>query len=66
MVEKLEKKQCLYIDNCPMFDLFKSDFKKAGYKLLYCLSDFDRCVRKKARDKGEKPPDNLLPDGKQL
>lgn len=66
MKEGKKKKQCPYLSQCPMFKLFKSDFKKAGFKLLYCFGDFDRCVRKQKKDKGEHPPDDLLPDGKKM
>jgi hypothetical protein len=60
------KEKCPYIDNCPMFSYFTSNFAKAQYKLAFCFDDYFNCVRKIKRDRGEIPPDKLLPDGRWL
>jgi len=33
---------------------------------MYCTSKFDNCKRKQIKDRGEKVPLDLLPDGKSL
>jgi hypothetical protein len=58
--------KCPYIDICPMFAYFTSNFSKAGYRIIYCLNKYDKCVRKPMRDRGEKTPDKLLSDGSML
>lgn len=58
-----EKKVCPNIEKCPMYKKFTSDRVKRMYINYYCEGDFERCQRKKIRDRGEVPPDALLPDG---
>ncbi|MBU1999044.1 MAG: hypothetical protein KKE64_06070 [Candidatus Omnitrophica bacterium] len=49
-----------------MFAYLESDFSRASYRIIYCLRDFERCVRKPIRDRGETVPDKMLPDGSMI
>jgi len=46
-----------------MFKIFCAEASKQYYKVMYCNKNFERCERKKLREKGAAVADNLLPDG---
>ena len=58
---------CKYLSGCPIFNLFKSESLKNVWIKFYCLGyKNSECERLKLREKGEKVPDTLLPNGTYL
>lgn len=57
--------KCVYIEKCPFFNnIILPDMAKDILINKYCLGEFEKCERKKIRDTGSAPADNLAPDGK--
>ncbi len=57
--------------NCPLLEkcvFFQGALLPEAIKNIlvnkYCKADYSTCERKKLRDKGEKPPSNMVPDGR--
>jgi len=57
---------CPNTAGCPIYAKFKTEALKNIYIRMYCTSKFDKCKRKQIKDRGEKVPLDLLPDGKSL
>ncbi len=57
--------KCIYTERCPFFNnVVLPGFAKDMLIRKYCLGEFENCERKKIRDTGDKPADNLTPDGR--
>ncbi|MBN2169639.1 MAG: hypothetical protein JW738_10380 [Actinobacteria bacterium] len=57
---------CIYLEKCPIFALFRQQAVKNIFIAQYCESNWEKCERKKLRDKGEEIPGKLLPNGQYL
>ncbi|MEW6171937.1 MAG: hypothetical protein AB1510_02545 [Bacillota bacterium] len=58
---------CEFIEKCPIYNKFKTEMLKNIYIRNYCTKDFSKCRRYQVRQStGQKPPDDLLPDGQKL
>jgi len=59
---------CPNIERCPLFPLFGMQSALNVWKTLYCESgEHENCARlEHVRKNGEKPPDDMLPDGTSL
>ena len=63
----MAKNECDYLNTCSMFKHFVSNSELLQVFIKnYCKGNFEKCERKKIRDTGKMPPDNLLPNGKQM
>ena len=51
---------------CPLFPLFSTQAFLRVWQMNYCESDFTRCARFKAAQRGETVRPTLLPNGKHL
>lgn len=56
------KRDCPYLDGCPIFKYFQRHAKKA-YMSMYCQGFYDDCKRRELRLAGESVPETLLPNG---
>ncbi len=57
--------KCVYTEKCPFFNnVILPGFAKDILIKRYCWGEFEKCERKKIRDTGNKPADNLTPDGR--
>jgi hypothetical protein len=62
---------CEKLGSCPMLNLITTSIRITRLQPLiqeYCLNSdkYKECIRYKMKEKGEKPPENLLPNGKKL
>lgn len=62
---------CENMGSCPMLNLITTSTRISRLQPLiaeYCLNQekYRECMRYKMKEKGEKSPDNLLPNGKKL
>ncbi|HOQ51850.1 MAG TPA: hypothetical protein PK233_08470 [Candidatus Atribacteria bacterium] len=58
---------CPYLSGCPVFAMFKQEGLKNIWIRRYCQGEKqEECARLKMRNQGEKPPENLLPNGEFL
>ena len=49
-----------------MFDLFAHQGTLAVWQINYCDSNFKECQRFQMTERGESPPDEMLPNGKSI
>jgi hypothetical protein len=57
--------KCIYGEKCPFFNnVILPEIAKDILIKEYCLGEFEKCQRKRIRDAGNKPEDNLTPDGR--
>lgn len=57
---------CPYSEKCPIYNQFCTETAKDAVVAVFCKGDFEKCLRKQIRDKGEAVPEKLLPDGQLL
>jgi len=57
---------CPNSEKCPLFPMFSLEATLKTWKLRYCDSDYSRCVRYQRASAGNRPPDNMLPNGELL
>ncbi|MBN2168899.1 MAG: hypothetical protein JW738_06610 [Actinobacteria bacterium] len=57
------KYECPYCITCPVFECFRTESSKNVFVNQYCWGNFNKCERKKARERREPVSDNLLPNG---
>ncbi len=57
---------CPHSDSCPMYELFSLKSLLELWKINFCDSDHERCVRFQRMREGRLVPPNLLPNGKEL
>jgi hypothetical protein len=57
---------CPFSEKCPIYNQFCTETAKDAIVAVFCKGDFEKCLRKKMRDKDETVPEKLLPDGQFL
>jgi hypothetical protein len=57
---------CPHKDGCALFPLFNLKASLKTWQIRYCEADYSVCHRYQMTQRGEKPPKNLLPNGKSL
>ena len=63
----MNEERCVYTKGCKFFNNeILPDLVKDIIIRRYCLDDFEICERKKIKDKNQKAPDNLTPDGRHI
>ncbi len=58
-----EEPSCAYLGGCPMYAKFQHKGTLAVWKINYCEGEYQSCQRFQVRSQGDKPPDELLPNG---
>lgn len=56
-------KDCPYCITCPTYECFRLELSRNVFVTQYCRGNFNKCERKRTRERGEPVPDNLLPNG---
>ncbi|RLB52260.1 MAG: hypothetical protein DRJ42_15450 [Deltaproteobacteria bacterium] len=57
---------CPHQTTCSLFPMFSLKSSLKTWQIRYCDSDFKVCHRYAMTERGQAPPDNLLPSGKHL
>ncbi len=58
--------QCPHLASCALYPLFTMKATLSVWQTNYCQGDYARCERYQRSCRGEKVPQNLLPNGKLL
>ena len=58
--------ECPKLDDCPIFNEFKTDASKRIWTRKYCTGDFEECERFQRAERGEDVPMSLLPSGERV
>ena len=57
---------CVKMEMCPLYPKFTLEANLRFWQKNYCEADFDQCERYKMSMAGNRPPDTMLPNGKEL
>jgi hypothetical protein len=61
--KKITGKECKWYAVCPMKRYYEAGKLDSKWVELYCLGDWNKCVRYRMEEAGKPHPDWMLPDG---